>query len=486
MKLPFFKKIQSVRIRGFVLPLTLIICVIILTVATGISIILAKELYFSKLSRLSQVAYYAADNGLMCAKAIDDKYIDSDTGLGIFQSSNLITSQQVLDKINLARQANGQGVLALTDIKCATSAVFDSASPTSYAVAPFTHTTLNDGMQTTFSMKMDLGDGTFRCATVTVYKTPKFRQFISRGFASCSTLLGSYPIERAVVLTTETDADVAAPPPVITTGQAEYTTPGTFTWTAPQGVTSVSVLAIGGGGAGGASKVAGGGGGGGGTAYKNNITVVPGNTYTVVVGTGGTGSSNSNGTAGGDSYFINLTTVKGGGGGGGTGAGNPNKQTARAGGLGGSFVGNGGGSGGAGGDSSANSSGGGGGAGGYSGNGGGGATTGQAGAGGGGAGGSLGGDGTTNGSAQSGGGVGIYGQGTSGTTPGQGGSGGTNGSANLTNCSAANTGGRYGGGGAGQGDDTTTSPGCNGGSGAVRIIWPGDVRLYPTTRTVNE
>jgi hypothetical protein len=202
MKLSFFKKIKSIRTRGFVLPLTLIICVIILTIATGISIILAKELYFSKLSRLSQVAYYAADNGLMCAKEIDDKYIDTDTGLGIFQSSNLVTSQQVLDKVNLVRQANGQGVLALTDIKCATSAIFDTAAPTSYTVAQFTHATPNDGMQTTFSMKMDLGDGTFRCATVTVYKTLKFRQFISRGFASC-TSAGSYPIERAVVSTTE-------------------------------------------------------------------------------------------------------------------------------------------------------------------------------------------------------------------------------------------------------------------------------------------
>jgi hypothetical protein len=202
MKLSLIKAIKSAKSRGFVLPLTLILCVIILTIASGISIILAKELYFSKLSRLSQIAYYAADNGLMCAKTIDDKYIDPDTGLGIFQSSNLLTSQQVLDKINIVRQANGQSVLALTDIKCATSAIFDPAAPTSYLVASFTHATPNDGMQTTFSMKMDLGDGTFRCATVTVYKTAKFRQFISRGFASCVST-GAYPIERAVVSTTE-------------------------------------------------------------------------------------------------------------------------------------------------------------------------------------------------------------------------------------------------------------------------------------------
>lgn len=205
MKVSFFKRIERVRTRGFVLPLTLIICLIILTVATGISIILAKELYFSKLSRLSQVAYYAADNGLMCATEIDDKYLDPETGLGIFQSDNLTTSQQVLDKINVLRQANGLPAIALTDIKCATSPIFSAAAPTSYSVSSFTHDTPNDGMQSTFSMTMDLGDGTFRCATVTVYKTPKFRQFISRGFASCNST-GAFPIERAVVSTTVSDA----------------------------------------------------------------------------------------------------------------------------------------------------------------------------------------------------------------------------------------------------------------------------------------
>ena len=192
---------QKMRARGFVLPLTLIICAIILTVATGISIILAKELYFSKLSRLSQVAYYAADNGLMCASMIDDRYVDPDTGLGIFESGGP-SSQEVLDKINLVRQSNGLPALAITDITCATSAIFDASSPTSYSVVPFTHTTPNDGRQTTFSMKMDLGDGTFRCATVMVYKTAKFRQFVSRGFASCATT-GTFPIERAVISTTE-------------------------------------------------------------------------------------------------------------------------------------------------------------------------------------------------------------------------------------------------------------------------------------------
>ncbi len=41
-------------------------------------------------------------------------------------------------------------------------------------------------------------------------------------------------------------------PTGIAPGQSEYTTPGTYSWVAPDGVTSVSVVAIGGGGAGGA------------------------------------------------------------------------------------------------------------------------------------------------------------------------------------------------------------------------------------------
>ena len=62
-------------------------------------------------------------------------------------------------------------------------------------------------------------------------------------------------------------------------GQQEFTTPGTYTFTVPSGVTSVSVVCVGAGGAGGAY-----GAGGGSLAYKNNITVTPGQSHTVVVG----------------------------------------------------------------------------------------------------------------------------------------------------------------------------------------------------------
>ena len=166
----------------------------------------------------------------------------------------------------------------------------------------------------------------------------------------------------------------------ITTMPAEqtYTTPGTYSWVAPTGITSVSVVAVGGGGGAGggvngAYQVQYGGGGGGGLGYKNNITVVPGNSYTVVVGSGGTGgrysqsqctgqlSNSFEATSGGSSYFISLATVSGVGG---------TRGSIGCGATGGGYTGTGGGTGGRGGSSSCSHTAGGGGAGGYSGNGG--------------------------------------------------------------------------------------------------------------------
>jgi hypothetical protein len=92
------------------------------------------------------------------------------------------------------------------------------------------------------------------------------------------------------------------------------TSAGTTTWTAPQGVTQVTVEAWGGGGRGGSRNSSDGrgmGGGGGGAYSRSVLTVVPGQDYTVVVGAGST----SNLSAGGDSYFNTVGTLlaKGGG-----------------------------------------------------------------------------------------------------------------------------------------------------------------------------
>ena len=284
-------------------------------------------------------------------------------------------------------------------------------------------------------------------------------------------------------------------------GEDEWTTSGTYSWTCPDGVTSVCAVAIGGGGGGGGTatgaNAAGGiGGTGGGLGYKNNISVTPGQSYTVVVGAGGAsnGGPGQDGGDGQDSYFIDATTVKGGGAPGGRSGNYPNDQTY----TGGDFVGDGGGTGGGAAAvvySGGSISSGGGGAGGYSGGGGRGGNSGTMASGGsGGAGG--GGSGSFNG-AGGGGGTSLtgsmtqygdgYAQGFS--NPGFGGGAGSYrawnrslaiGNDGTTSTGRGGDGGKYGGGGGGDSTSNNGGNGSQGGSGAVRIIW-GTGRAFPST-----
>jgi hypothetical protein len=259
-------------------------------------------------------------------------------------------------------------------------------------------------------------------------------------------------------------------------GQVAFTTSGTYSWTCPPGVFSVSVVCIGGGGGGGRYNYDYASAAGGGLGWKNNISVVPGNTYTVVVG--GFGASGamfeSAGQPGGTSYFISTSTVAGFGGAAGDGIlGQPR--------LGGGYVGDGGGTGGRG-QAAA------GGAGGYTGNGGDGwvyevvgtrnLPSGGAGAG---AGVTFG-DTLSNGA----GGVGIYGQTATATTASQGGSGGSTGGSFYYGISASYVNGGVGGGygGGGGGGNNSNTKGGNGAGGAVRIIW-GDGRAFPSSGTAD-
>jgi hypothetical protein len=266
-------------------------------------------------------------------------------------------------------------------------------------------------------------------------------------------------------------------------GESLYAIPGTYSWTCPDGVTSVSVVCVGGGGA--YTDTAAAAGAGGGLGYRNDYSVTPGNSYTVVVGRGaGPGQQGGQrlGMSGTDSYFVNSSNVKGGGGGGGTSTN-----------YGGTYTGSGGGNGG-----DATSQYGGGGAGGYSGNGGDGATgsntAGSSGSGGGGGGGSEGYSGARGG----GGGVGPLGQGGSGSGGtvsstgwnGKGGSGGEDarqpypdeGVSSTARDTQPSHGGTFGGGGniAEYGNARNYGTGM-GGNGCVRIIWPGDTRTFPST-----
>lgn len=125
-----------------------------------------------------------------------------------------------------------------------------------------------------------------------------------------------------------------------------FTTPGSTSWTVPEGVTSITVetWGAGGGGKGGTVGLPGGGGGGG--AYsKEVIAVTPSTSFNAVVGTGGTaGTANGgNGGNGGSSSFsanTTNTTANGGTGatttsGGAAGSSNVNADLSYAGGAGG-------------------------------------------------------------------------------------------------------------------------------------------------------
>lgn len=249
----------------------------------------------------------------------------------------------------------------------------------------------------------------------------------------------------------------------VAASQQEYTASGTYTWVAPIGVTSVSVVCVG---AGGSNN-----GGGGELRWANSVSVTPGNSYTVTVGVVQPFTYGAN-IAGGFSQFINSSTCKAFGG--------------NSGGDGGIGYGGSGGTGGGGG-TGGNSNGAagfygyyaaGGGTGGYSGNGGNASSgaTASAGNGGGGGGGSVRQDGGSAGYGGIGGGVGIYGQGASGA-------GGSWISGDYVSA--------YGKDGsvvAGLSSYFGYGGGYIGATGAVRIIWPGTsglTRTFPSTNTQN-
>lgn len=249
------------------------------------------------------------------------------------------------------------------------------------------------------------------------------------------------------------------------TGQSIYTSPGTYTWYRPSGVGAVSILAVGGGGGGGS---AGGRGAGGGLGYRNNTW--PSDSEPIQVGIGAPGGDSGYDSS--KSWFRSQYSFYG----------PPTTIGYEGSGTGGGYHGDGGGAGGGG--TSSGSAYGGGGAGGYSGKGGDGATwgeNGQAGAGGAGGGGAT---GTSPGywATGGGGGVGLFGAGGSG---GGGVSGGSQGGGGGSGGGSGGSAGQAGGYGAGAGGYSYSSTDRPGGGGAVRVIWPGATRVFPSTNTGN-
>lgn len=216
-------KVKSTHTKGFVLPFTMLISTLVLFIAIGSLTLLSKQLYFSKVYKQSQAAYYAADDAIMCATVIDDTYIAND-GLGIFSSSTTIPwgtyVDYVISYVNSRRalEVPPQSDIVLNDIRCGQSAIFDTAasgfatSSTFYEhhyTDPVSHLDAVElGITSIYKMKMDLGADplgfhTYRCAKVTVNKTPSFRQIVAQGYAECDNPNGT--IERAVVNSTESN-----------------------------------------------------------------------------------------------------------------------------------------------------------------------------------------------------------------------------------------------------------------------------------------
>ncbi len=303
------------------------------------------------------------------------------------------------------------------------------------------------------------------------------------------------------------------PSPVVTAtarepeGERIITGLGSHTWIVPQGVDTISIVAVGAGGGGAATndKIPNGGNGGD-LRWRNNIRVVPGSKIWVEIGAGGTAypsgidGRDTPGTDGGDTIVrrdsSNGAVLLRAAGGRGGRVGNVD-QPANTGSTSTESTNIGGGNGGRGGKGAtpegATAGGGGGGAGGYRGPGGNGGSwnmaglDGRGGSGGGGSGGK--GTGTAGGG---GGGVGLFGEGVD----GQGGNlpqsrtngrPGTTGSRDLHRGIDLNErisfGFNYGGGGGGKGEfmGETIGRGTSvrhGGNGAVRIIW-GAGKKYP-------
>lgn len=281
-------------------------------------------------------------------------------------------------------------------------------------------------------------------------------------------------------------------------GNVEYTTPGTFSFIVPAGITSISAVAIGAGG-GGHYSWASSAGAGGALAWANNIAVTPGQSITITVPPVVT-VGNSGAAAVVGSFFSAQ--------GGAAGA-----TVTRAAPVAGSVTP----SGGSGGLCSQNGYGGGGGAGGYvsvGGDGSYGSTGMDAANGGQGSGGSAAGGTGYQSSTYGfggGGGVGIYGQGSSGlnqttlpegntfsyitsTSNGYGGKGGSGGEQGSPNSNTSQTfygrltyngeGGRYGGGGGGSGTSVSANGNfCKGAQGAVRIMW-GTTKSFPSNASL--
>jgi hypothetical protein len=210
-------------VRGFVLPFTMLITVLILFVTTGALALLSKQQYFSKIYKETQAAYYAADDAISCTITIDDTYVSSD-GLGMFPSSSSSPMTYIYSVLSYVNTKQGTA-MTLSDVTCGQSPIFTTSTVAPYFNPQFTVLPadyqyhfispvtglpeIEYGQTSTYNMHMDLGvdpaDITgvthlYRCAKVTVNKTASFRQIVAQGYSNCNGTNNA--VERAVVNTT--------------------------------------------------------------------------------------------------------------------------------------------------------------------------------------------------------------------------------------------------------------------------------------------
>ena len=102
-----------------------------------------------------------------------------------------------------------------------------------------------------------------------------------------------------------------------------YTTPGSYSWTVPDGVTTIEVVATGGGGGGGGGGYAGGNGG----VVTATLSVTPGQILPLVVGGGGVFTTDAGGGGGSSNVDAGAADQVIAGGGGGAGYGSPGPAT---------------------------------------------------------------------------------------------------------------------------------------------------------------
>lgn len=340
--------------------------------------------------------------------------------------------------VNDTANANVSGVFTVSEASRLLNSrqwLLDNTLPGAPTIG--TATTAGSNVSVTFTAPTDTGGLTITQYRVTsnpgsITTTGSSSPVIATGLTAGTSYTFTVAAQNSLGYGPESAASNSAAPEA--TGQVAYTTPGSYTWTAPAGVTSISAFLVGSGWAAGSAD----GGGGGGTRWINNYSVTPGSSYNITVGSSTRGGPTVDTTAFGITAG-SANSRSGAGGSGGNGG--------YSGGNGGSSVGGwapGGGAGGYGGNGSNAQDAGGYNAGCNSGNGGGVGLLGGTGPGG--AAGQLGQNGGSPGAAASGG---------SGTS--------------------------YGGGGKGCYYDPWGGPL----PGAIRIIYPGNSRSYPNTNTGN-